>query len=108
MSIRFRGSIAMIATFKSRARLLPIAAAALGAVAGAVLVPAAHASSHREAPFITTRPKVDGTDFYMFASYEPGRDGYVTLLANYLPLQAPYGGPNYFSLDPDALYEIHI
>ncbi len=44
------------------------------------------ASSHREAPGITKSPKVDATDFYMFRSYEPGRDGYVTLLANYLPL----------------------
>jgi hypothetical protein len=69
---------------------------------------AARASSHREAPFITEQPKVDATDFYMFRSYEPGRAGYVTLIANYIPLQAPYGGPNYFTLDPDALYEIHI
>ena len=53
-------------------------------------------------------PKVDGTDFYMFRSYEPGRAGYVTLIANYQPLQDPYGGPNYFSMDPNALYEIHI
>lgn len=75
----------------------------------------AFASSHREAPFITTSPKVDGTDFYMFRSYEGvasggggGRSDYVTLIANYQPLQAPYGGPNYFSLDPNALYEIHI
>ncbi|MEQ3725414.1 DUF4331 domain-containing protein [Alcanivorax sp.] len=66
------------------------------------------ASSHREAPFITGMPKVDGTDFYMFNSYESGRDGYVTLIANYLPLQDAYGGPNYFSLDDDAIYEIHI
>jgi hypothetical protein len=69
---------------------------------------ASFASSHREAPFITTAPKVDGTDFYMFNSYESGRGGYVTLLANYLPLQDGYGGPNYFALDPRALYEIHI
>lgn len=75
----------------------------------------AFASSHREAPFITTSPKVDGTDFYMFRSYEGvaangsgGRSDYVTLIANYQPLQGPYGGPNYFSLDPNALYEIHI
>ena len=75
----------------------------------------AMASSHREAPFITTSPKVDGTDFYMFRSYEGvaangsgGRSDFVTLLANYQPLQGPYGGPNYFSLDPNALYEIHI
>ena len=73
------------------------------------------ASSHREAPFITTQPKVDGTDFYMFRSYEGvaangsgGRSDYVTMIANYIPLQAPYGGPNYFSMDPNALYEIHI
>ena len=69
---------------------------------------AAFASSHREAPFIAEHPKVDGTDFYMFNSYESGRSGYVTLIANYQPLQDAYGGPNYFSLDPDALYEIHI
>lgn len=68
----------------------------------------AHASSHREAPFITTVPKVDATDFYMFRSYEDGRADYVTLIANYQPLQDAYGGPNYFALDPNALYEIHI
>jgi hypothetical protein len=85
-------------------RLLPLAAA-LCAATGFGL---AQASSHREAPFITTVPKVDGTDLYMFNSYEPGRDGFVTLIANYQPLQAPYGGPNYFKMDPNALYEIHI
>ena len=74
----------------------------------AVMAGGAQASSHREAPFITTVPKVDATDFYMFRSYEAGRSDYVTLIANYLPLQDPYGGPNYFSLDPNALYEIHI
>ena len=40
----------------------------------------AGASSHREAPFVTEHPKVDATDFYMFTSYEPGREGYVTFL----------------------------
>ncbi|MBL9149776.1 MAG: DUF4331 domain-containing protein [Phycisphaerae bacterium] len=69
---------------------------------------AAFASSHREAPFITENPKVDATDFYMFRSYEEGKDGYVTIVANYVPLQDPYGGPNYFTLDPDAAYDIHI
>ena len=68
----------------------------------------AYASSHREAPFITENPTVDATDFYAFRSYEAGRAGFVTLIANYNPLQDPYGGPNYFSLSPDALYEIHI
>jgi hypothetical protein len=99
-----------------------VAAAALAATAGlaglaglgSISAPA-FASSHREAPFITTSPKVDGTDFYMFRSYEGvasngsgGRSDYVTLIANYLPLQDAYGGPNYFALDPNALYEIHI
>ena len=71
-------------------------------------VTSAQASSHREAPAITEMPKVDGTDFYMFRSYEAGRDGFVTLIANYQPLQDAYGGPNYFAMDPEALYEIHI
>jgi Domain of unknown function (DUF4331) len=78
------------------------------AVIAAAVASSAMASSHREAPFITTRPKVDGTDFYLFNSYEAGRSGYVTLIANYLPLQDPQGGPNYFFLDDNALYEISI
>ena len=87
-------------------KLLPALCVA-ATLAGAVSVPA-QASSHREAPFLTRMPKVDGTDFYMFRSYETGRDGFVTLVANYQPLQDAYGGPNYFNLDPDALYEIHV
>jgi hypothetical protein len=90
----------------ARARLLPVVAA-VAALCSLSALPA-HASSHREAPAITATPKVDGTDFYMFNSYETGRTGYVTLVANYLPLQDAYGGPNYFKLDPNALYEIHI
>ncbi len=78
--------------------------AALVAAAGMTVT----GSSHREAPGITKTPKLDGTDFYMFRSYEPGRAGFVTLLANYLPLQDVYGGPNYFTLDPSAVYEIHV
>lgn len=79
------------------------------AVAGLCLSAATgQASSHREAPFITEIPKVDGTDFYLFRSYEAGRENFVTLIANYLPLQDAYGGPNYFDLDEDAIYEIHI
>ncbi len=74
----------------------------------AAAAPAVWASSHREAPAISGMPRVDSTDFYMFRSYEPGRDNTVTLIANYVPLQAPYGGPNYFTMDNDAIYEIHI
>lgn len=66
------------------------------------------ASSHREAPNIAKTPKVDNTDFYMFRSYEPGRDQYVTIIANFYPDQSAGSGPNYFTMDPDALYEIHI
>src|SRR5471030_1564076 len=78
------------------------------AVVAASVAGGALASSHREAPFISTRPSVDGTDFYMFNSYEPGRAGYVTLIANYVPLQDPQGGPNYFNLEDNALYEISV
>lgn len=95
---------------RSAASLVAVAA---GFVAQSLLIQSllpsqAFASSHREAPFLTTAPKVDGTDFYMFRSYEAGRSDYVTIVANYVPLQDAYGGPNYFSLDPNALYEIHI
>ncbi|MGA3156245.1 MAG: DUF4331 family protein, partial [Steroidobacteraceae bacterium] len=79
----------------------------IAAAMGAVVLPLTTlASSHREAPFITSRPKVDGTDFYMFNSYESGRAGYVTLIANYQPFENPQGGPNYYTMDPNALYEI--
>jgi hypothetical protein len=80
----------------------------VGNLLACAIVAPAIASSHREAPFITRQPKADGTDFYMFRSYQPGRANYLTLIADYLPLQDPYGGPNYFQMDPDALYEIHI
>ncbi len=89
-----------------RSTTLALAIAAitgLGAVA-----PAVHASSHREAPTITQYPKMDGTDLYVFRSYEPGRSDFVTIIANYIPLQDAYGGPNYFTMDPDGIYEIHI
>ena len=62
----------MPSRIKIPGQLLPLAAALCAAFAGAAYQPA-HASSHREAPFISTAPKVDGTDFYMFNSYEPGR-----------------------------------
>ncbi len=82
--------------------------ATLVAATGTATITTASASSHREAPFITSNPRVDATDFYMFRSYETGREGYVTLIANYNPLQDAYGGPNYFPLEADALYEIHV
>jgi hypothetical protein len=91
-----------------RTTLAAAGRAALAPLALALLAQTAVASSHREAPSITLTPKVDATDFYMFRSYQSGRAGYVTLIANYQPLQDPYGGPNYFKMDPNALYEIHV
>ena len=76
---------------------------------GTALLPlCALASSHREAPAIAGMPRVDGSDFYMFRSYEPGRSGYITFIANYAPLQDPAGGPNFYDLDTHAVYDIHI
>ncbi len=66
------------------------------------------ASSHREAPFITRMSKVDNTDVYAFRSYEPGRQNYVTIIANFQPGENPGDGPNYYTMDPDAIYEISI
>jgi hypothetical protein len=86
-------------------KLASIASAALLLALGAA---SALASSHREGPYIASQPKLDATDFYMFRSYEPGRQDFVTLLANYIPFQDPQGGPNFFMFDPNALYEIHI
>ncbi|MDX1642912.1 MAG: DUF4331 domain-containing protein [Thermoanaerobaculia bacterium] len=85
--------------------LVPLGLAVLLLLGVAAL---ATASSHREAPFVAEHPQIDATDLYMFRSYEAGRDGYITILANYHPLQEPYGGPNYFALDDDARYVIHI
>ena len=76
---------------------------------GASLIPVcAMASSHREAPTIAGMPKLDGTDFYMFKSYEAGRSGYVTLLANYIPVQDANGGPNFYNLESKAIYQINL
>jgi hypothetical protein len=85
-----------------------IGLAALASTCAAVTPLPAHASSHREAPLITTMPKVDGTDFYMFTSYESGHSGDVILIADYQPLEDPFAGPNYFTMDPTAAYDINI
>lgn len=77
-------------------------------VAAGIVSATALASSHREAPNITRFPALDSTDFYLFNSYEPGREDYVTAIANYVPLQDAYGGPNYFAMDESAVYSIHF
>jgi len=63
-------------------------------------------SSHREAPQICTDPVADSTDVYAFVS--PDNRNTVTLIANYVPLQLPSGGPNFYEFGNDVLYEIHI
>jgi hypothetical protein len=63
-------------------------------------------SSHREAPEISKDPVADSTDVYAFVS--PDRPDTVTLIANYIPLQEPAGGPNFYEFGDDVLYEIHV
>jgi hypothetical protein len=63
-------------------------------------------SSHREAPGISQDPVADSTDLYAFVS--PERPNMVTIIANYVPLQSPAGGPNFYSFGDDVLYEINI
>ncbi len=63
-------------------------------------------SSHREAPEISKDPVADSTDVYAFVS--PDKPNTVTLIANYIPLQLPSGGPNFFEFGDDVLYQIHI
>lgn len=83
---------------------IPLLQASIRLGLAAIAALPALASSHREAPLITSTPKIDCADFYAFNSYETGRTNYVTLVANYIPLQDAYGGPNYFQLDTNALY----
>ncbi|MDQ3046429.1 MAG: DUF4331 domain-containing protein, partial [Bacteroidota bacterium] len=64
------------------------------------------ASSHREAPLIANDPLADNTDLYAFRC--PDDSTHVTIIANYVPLQLPQGGPNYASFGENIRYEIHI
>ena len=64
------------------------------------------ASSHREAPLIASDPLTDNTDLYAFRS--PDDQNFITIIANYVPLQLPQGGPNYASFGEKIRYEVHI
>ena len=87
-------------------------AVALGAVALVLVLlrgaapDAAKASSHSEAPLISQDPRADNTDLYAFVS--PDRPNTVTLVANYIPLEAPASGPNFYSFDDTVAYDINI
>jgi hypothetical protein len=74
----------------------------------ALLIMPILASSHGEAPLISMDRFADNTDTYAFRSVESGREGFVTLIANYIPLQDPSGGPQWFRWDDSVLYEIRI
>ncbi|MFI5226365.1 MAG: DUF4331 domain-containing protein [Candidatus Limnocylindrales bacterium] len=63
-------------------------------------------SSHREAPGISKDPVADNTDLYAFVS--PDRPSTVTLIANYIPLEGPAGGPNFYEFGDDVLYQISV
>src|ERR1700722_1763711 len=63
-------------------------------------------SSHREAPEISKDPVADSTDVYAFVS--PDDPGTVTLISNYIPLEGPAAGPNFYEFGDDVLYQINI
>jgi hypothetical protein len=63
-------------------------------------------TSHREAPKISKDPVADNTDLYAFVS--PDKPDTVTILANYIPLEEPAGGPNFNTFGDDVLYEIMV
>jgi Domain of unknown function (DUF4331) len=67
---------------------------------------AAKASSHSEAPLISQDPRADNTDLYAFVS--PDATNTVTMIANYIPLEAPASGPNFYSFDDSVLYQVAI
>jgi len=67
-----------------------------------------HSSSHSEAPGTAAAPQIDATDFYLFRSYEQGRQDFVTVIANFHGLQDSYGGPNYFASSTEYFYEINF
>jgi hypothetical protein len=64
------------------------------------------ASSHREAPLIAGDPSADNTDLYTFVS--PDDPSKLTIVADYVPLQQPAGGPNFHPFDDSVRYRIHI
>jgi len=91
------------------------AALVAGAVGGMLAWTGQHntleASSHREAPLIADDPLADNTDLYAFRSPDmPGNDAnaMVTIIANYIPLEIPQGGPIYYTFGENVRYEIHV
>jgi hypothetical protein len=73
---------------------------------GAIITFVLMSSSHREAPLIADDPLADNTDLYVFRS--PDMPGKVNIIADYIPLELPQGGPNYYNFGTNIRYEIHI
>lgn len=64
------------------------------------------ASSHREAPGISNDPVADNTDVYFFRDpVDPSR---LVMIANWIPLEEPAGGPNFFHFEPNIRYEFNV
>src|ERR1043165_2629292 len=94
---------------KTTKRILVVSGVVAGAISFGIWGfqnSAVEASSHREAPLIANDPLADNTDLYAFRS--PDDTNTVTIIANYVPLQLPQGGPNYASFGENIRYEIHI
>ena len=90
-----------------RKRILSIVALVAVLAAALVVAPrASKASSHREAPLISQDPQADNTDLYFFRS--PDNPDTVTIVANYIPLEEPNGGPNFNTFGDDVRYEIKV
>jgi uncharacterized protein DUF4331 len=86
---------------------IPLMILAIAALLAASLMPQwVHGSSHREAPLISRDPTADNTDLYAFRS--PDGSNTVTIIANYIPLEEPAGGPNFNAFDDNVLYEIKV
>jgi len=106
---KFKGLIAaaMAATTRYLTKIGTLAITA-SLLMSLCIAPSARASSHRDSPFISEDPAADNTDVYAFVSTESGRDQYVTLLSNFVPLQEPANGPNFYKLSDFVNYEILI
>ncbi len=87
-------------TFTRRVKQLPLLLALM------VVSFFSNASSHREAPLIANDPLADNTDLYAFRS--PDNPNTITIIANYIPGELPFGGPNYYTFGENVRYEIHI
>jgi hypothetical protein len=101
-----------MAVAKKGTPIIVLIAMAAGAIALALIAARgsspepAQASSHREAPLISEDPVADNTDVYAFRS--PDNPNTVTIMANYIPLEEPAGGPNFNTFGEDVVYAINI